>query len=191
MADDQCDLPEAPLCMHAKHHLLSLPACQAPLTRKGKDPPGFSRTSICFVFNVLALLQQIKVRGPGRREHSPPFLYPLSSRRLWKRHSSVEGAHITPPCRSRADIRQSPESYWDASGKHLSLGLQSQTLQDLKMNKLHIVFLLFILYANCPWEDPLLALHGDSRGRLEAWRTACKQFLERRPRPGALQRERK
>lgn len=23
------------------------------------------------------------------------------------------------------------------------------------MNKLHIVFLLFILYANCPWEDPL------------------------------------
>lgn len=34
------------------------------------------------------------------------------------------------------------------------------------MNKLHIVFLLFILYANCPWEDPLLSLHGDSRGRL-------------------------
>ena len=34
------------------------------------------------------------------------------------------------------------------------------------MNKLHIVFLLFILYANCPWEDPLLSLHGDSGGRL-------------------------
>lgn len=59
------------------------------------------------------------------------------------------------------------------------------------MNKLHIVFLLFILYANCPWEDPLCALHGDSRGRLQAWRTTCKQFLERQARPGALQRERK
>lgn len=59
------------------------------------------------------------------------------------------------------------------------------------MNKLHIVFLLFILYANCPWEDPLRALHGDSRGRLQAWRTTCKQFLERQACPGALQRERK
>lgn len=49
------------------------------------------------------------------------------------------------------------------------------------MNKLHIVFLLFILYANCPWEDPLLARHGDSRGRLEAWRTACKQFWDAGP----------
>ena len=57
------------------------------------------------------------------------------------------------------------------------------------MNKLHIVFLLFILYANCPWEDPLCALHGDSRGRLQAWRTTCKQFLERQARPSAVQRE--
>ena len=106
----RCDLPEAPPRICAKHPLLPLPACQAPLTRKGKDPPGFSGTSICFVFNALALLQQIKARGPGRRERSPPLLHPSLGGRLWKRPSSAgRGAHYNPPCRNRADIRQSPE----------------------------------------------------------------------------------
>lgn len=54
-------------------HLLSLPACQAPLTRKGKDPPGCSGTSICCVFNVLALLQRIKAREPRERNAAPPL----------------------------------------------------------------------------------------------------------------------
>lgn len=44
------------------------------------------------------------------------------------------------------------------------------------MNKLHIVFLLFILYANRPWEDPLLALHGDIRGRLQGWEDHLQAF---------------
>lgn len=45
-----------------------------------------------------------------------------------------EGVHITPPCRNREsyDIRTAPGVLMDASGKHLSLGLQSQTLQGFK-----------------------------------------------------------